>query len=366
MELKIKLQRLFKKTFQKLFIFFYGRIFYKENYNFLKENSANEIRKIYIDNLEYNCLIINNGVLYTDLVESVAVVTNNNLIPKANFQKVNNELVDDYKNVSLTKGTPRIRKKIDKTVVSLIQDASGKNYAHWLLDILPKLEILNKTIPTDTVDYFLLPELKYNFQYETLKILGIPTKKILNTKFNRHIKAKKLIIIDHPWYSKGTVHDEMINIHEWIIKWLRKKFLEFSDSKTKDLKLFIDRSDSIFNHCKLINANDVWNLLKKNGFQKLKLSSINFQEQVNLFNSADTIVGAHGAGLANTIFSKANTKIIEIKPKNHNNQFIKKISKVNNLNHKIITSNDIKLKDTNLSGDINVNIEELQKNLDSQ
>ena len=158
----------------------------------------------------------------------------------------------------------------------------------------------------------------------------------------------------------------MINIHEWSIKWLRNVFLKLGDTKTKNLKLFIDRSDSIFNHCQLINASDVWNLLEKNGFQKLKLSSINFQEQVNLFNSADTIVGAHGAGLANTIFSKAHTKIIEIKPKNHNNQFIKKISKVNNLNHKIMTSNDNKLKNTNLNGDINVDIEELQKNLDVQ
>ena len=112
----------------------------------------------------YNCFIINNGILYTDLVENVSIISNNNLIPGANFQKINNILVDDDKNISLVKGTPRIRKKINKTVVSLIQDASGKNYAHWLLDILPKLEILNKTISIDTVDYFLLPELKYNFQ----------------------------------------------------------------------------------------------------------------------------------------------------------------------------------------------------------
>lgn len=366
MKFKIKLQRLFKKIFQKIFIFFYGKIFYRNDYNFLLDNPKNEIKKVSIEGLIYNCFIINNGILYTDLVENVSIISNNNLIPGANFQKINNILVDDDKNISLVKGTPRIRKKINKTVVSLIQDASGKNYAHWLLDILPKLEILNKTISIDTVDYFLLPELKYNFQFQTLKILGIPSEKILNSKFHRHIKAKKLIIIDHPWYSKGSIHDEMINIHEWSIKWLRNVFLKLGDTKTKNLKLFIDRSDSIFNHCQLINASDVWNLLEKNGFQKLKLSSINFQEQVNLFNSADTIVGAHGAGLANTIFSKAHTKIIEIKPKNHNNQFIKKISKVNNLNHKIMTSNDNKLKNTNLNGDINVDIEELQKNLDVQ
>lgn len=365
MKFKIKLQRLFKKFFQKIFIILYGKIIYKSSYNFLLENPDNEIRKTCIENSNYNCFIINDGILYTDLVESVSVISNNYLIPGANFQKINNVLVDDIQNIVLTKGTPRIRKKIDKVIASLIQDASGKNYAHWLLDILPKLEILNKIFPIDDIDYFLLPELKYNFQFETLKILNIPLDKTLNSKYNRHIQAKKLIIIDHPWYFKNTVHNEMENIHEWSIKWLRNKFLKFANSSISDVKIFIDRSDSEFNHCQIVNSEEVWNFLKNKGFKRLKLNSINFEEQVNLFNSAKIIVGAHGAGLANTIFSKINTKVIEIRPNNHNNQFIKKISKVNNLNHKIIVSDDINLRETNNMGDIIVDLNKLKNNLDN-
>lgn len=365
MKIKKKLQQIFKKNIQKIFIFFHGRIFYENNYNFLKENSLNKIKKININNLNYSCYIIGNGILYTDLVESVSVISNKNLVPGANFQKINNILVNDDKNISLVKGTPRIKKKINGTVASLIQDASGKNYAHWLLDILPKLEILRKAISIDSVDYFLLPDLKYNFQYETLKSLNIPLKKMLNSRLNRHLQAKKLIVMDHPWYHKGSVHDEMVNIHEWTVKWLRTKFLKIVEYKAENLKIFIDRTDSIFDHCQIINSKDLWNLLKKKGFKKYKLSEINFNDQVNLFNSANTIVGAHGAGFANTIFSRPNTKIIEIKPIYHKNEYINKISKINNLNHKVIISEKIEINGIEEPGDIFVDLNNLEKILDA-
>jgi len=112
MKIKKKLQQIFKKNIQKIFIFFHGRIFYENNYNFLKENSLNKIKKININNLNYSCYIIGNGILYTDLVESVSVISNKNLVPGANFQKINNILVNDDKNISLVKGTPRIKKKL--------------------------------------------------------------------------------------------------------------------------------------------------------------------------------------------------------------------------------------------------------------
>ena len=75
MKFKIKLQRLFKKIFQKIFIFFYGKIFYRNDYNFLLDNPKNEIKKVSIEGLIYNCFIINNGILYTDLVENVSIIS---------------------------------------------------------------------------------------------------------------------------------------------------------------------------------------------------------------------------------------------------------------------------------------------------
>ena len=359
MKIKKKLQKYFKIFFQKLFILIYGKISVNINYNFLNNHSSNKLHEVIIDNLKYNCFKIKNGRIYTDLIESVAIISNNILIPGASYQKINGEFKNELENVCLKKGTPRIKIKKVGTLLALIQDASENNYTHWLIDILPRLKIFEKNNSIEKIDHFLLPELKYNFQYETLKILNIPLNKILSDKKNRHIQSETLIVTDHPWYKKGNVHDEVINMPEWIILWLREKFLKDAEYKNLSKKIYIDRSDSIFSHCKIINSEDVWKFLQKRGFTKIKLTEINFKNQVGLFNHANIIIGAHGAGLSNMIFSKSETKVIEIKPEYHVNDFFPRLSKINNLNYNKIVSKDLKLNIENKPGDIFVDLNDI-------
>ena len=44
-------------------------------------------------------------------------------------------------------------------------------------------------------------------------------------------------------------------------------------------------------------------------FGIFKLSKLNIFDQISLFNSAKLVVGLHGAGFANVMFCKKNTKI---------------------------------------------------------
>ena len=111
----------------------------------------------------------------------------------------------------------------------------------------------------------------------------------------------------------------------------------------------------------MINPEEVWGFLKDKGFKKLKLTEINFNEQVNLFNNANIIIGAHGAGLTNIIFSNPGTKIIKIQPKKQFNEFFKWVSKVNKLNYNRIVSKDLKLNIDNKPGDILVDIKDFEK-----
>ena len=361
MKIKKKLQKLFKLLFQKLFILIYGKISLDANYNFINENSTNKLHKVIIDGFSYNCLNIKNGRIYTDLLENVAVISNNILIPEGSYQKINSRLKKATDNVCLKKGTPRIKIKKNGKLLALIQDGSENNFSHWLLDVLPRLKIFEQNNSIEEIDYFLLPELKYSFQYETLKILNVPMHKILSDKKNRHIEAETLIVTDHPWYKKGYIHSEMINMPEWIINWLRQKFLIQAEYENLSKKIYIDRSDSLFNHCKIINSDQVWEFLKKKGFTKIKLTEINFKNQIGLFNSANTIIGAHGAGLSNMIFSNPNTNIIELQPKNFLNKFFTRVSKINNLNHHKIVSKNLKLNIDKKLGDILVDLNDIEK-----
>ena len=364
MKIKKKFQRVFKLFFQKLFVLVYGKISLDENYNFINEHSLNKLHKVTIDNYNYNCFNIKNGRIYTDLVENVAVISNNFLLPGACFQKINSSLKKTIDNVCLKKGTPRIKTKKNGKLLALIQDGSENNFSHWLLDILPRLKIFEQNNSIEEINYFLLPELKYSFQYETLKILNIPIHKVLSDKKNRHLESETLIVTDHPWYKKGYVHDEMINMPEWIINWLKLKFLNQAEYKDPSKKIYIDRSDSLFNHCKIINSDEVWQFLKKKGFTKIKLTEINFKNQVGLFNSANIIIGAHGAGLTNMIFSNPNTNIIEFQPENFLNNFFTRVSKINNLNYHKIVSKKLKLDIDKKLGDILVDLDDVERLLD--
>lgn len=361
MKIKKKFQNIFKLFFQRLFILIYGKVSLFKNNNFTNQNSINKLHKITIDNFNYNCFKIKNGRIYTDLIENVAVISKNILIPKASSQKINGILKNEEHNICLKKGTPRVKIKKDGKLLALIQDSSENNFSHWLLDILPRLKIFEQNYSIEEIDYFLFPELKYSFQYETLKILNIPIHKILSDVKNRHVEAETLFVTDHPWYKEGYVHDEMVNMPEWIITWLREKFLYHAEYKNLSDKIYIDRSDSLFNHCKIINSDEVWEFLKKKDFVKIKLTEISFKNQIGLFNSANTIIGAHGAGLSNIIFSNPNTKIIEFKPKKYPNKFFPRVSKINNLNYHKIVSKNLELNINEKLGDILVDLKDIEK-----
>ena len=54
------------------------------------------------------------------------------------------------------------------------------------------------------------------------------------------------------------------------------------------------------------------NYLIANGFQIINLEGYSLDEQVMLFSNAEFVIGFHGAGLANLVYSTARTSVLEI------------------------------------------------------
>ena len=123
-------------------------------------------------------------------------------------------------------------------------------------------------------------------------------------------------------------------------------------------KIFIDRSDSTENHCKLINNYEVKEFLKKNGFKILQLSKLKIIDQISIFRNCKEIIAPHGAGLANLTFCKSRTKVTELIPENIKNEEYKRVSKLNKLKHKFVYLKNIK---DNKIGDMYINLKLLKK-----
>ncbi|MEL6789825.1 MAG: glycosyltransferase family 61 protein [Pseudomonadota bacterium] len=77
-------------------------------------------------------------------------------------------------------------------------------------------------------------------------------------------------------------------------------------------KLYISRKDSA--RRRLVNEDTVETIFARNGFDIVTLEEKSLDEQVSLFHGAEVIVGPHGAGLANMVFCRRGTKVIELTP----------------------------------------------------
>ena len=336
--IKKKLQKYFKNFFYKIFFLFYGKI---KGKIIAKENRKIKIEKVFKEaNFEYNIFVIQDGRLYTDRIQDTAIIMNNFIIegPSHQLRPINNANVEQ--NIIFEKGTPRLKKKLNGTVISLLTGGGGNvNYSHWLFDVLPRLGIYETISSLAEINYFLFPNLEKKFQKETILALGLNYKKCLSSIKFRHISSNKIIVTDHPYCLNNDATQDINNIPLWISEWLKNKFSKFQirDQKSPS-KIYIDRSDSetdTKNLRKILNETELLNLLEQNNFKKVKLSKIEFSKQVQLFYNADIVVGLHGAGFSNIVFCKPGTKIVEFKNSDQIKQY-ENLALKNKLNYKSI------------------------------
>jgi len=357
-----------------IFIKIYGKIEKSINFN---EDSRINVKIINIEkNLSYNVYNITNGRLYTDRIQDTAILLENKIIEEASFQlrnaydnKIYNSKIVD--NIVFTKGTPRKLKNLNGSVLSLLTGGAGNNnYWHWLFDVLPRLALCEKNINLNDVDYFLLPDHIKKFQIETLNSLDIPKTKRLSSEKYRHVKAKKLIVTDHPVMIGTDATKGIMNMPHWISLWLKNNFIKDSAKNyNKNIKkIYIDRSDKTSNNLPLrliSNEDEVKKHLIMNDFTSIKLHETNFNEQVVLFNNAECIVGLHGGGFANLAFCKEGTRVIELRSTNAGKP-IENLAKKNNLNYSSIIVEAKQIKNFNFpnqQGSIQVPINSLIESL---
>ena len=365
------LQKIFKKTTYSIFLKIYGKI--EKSINCGEDNRI-KVKKINIDKeLTYRVYHILEGRLYTDRIHDTAALIDNKIIEEPSFQlRYKGPFIYNSKiknNIVFTKGTPRILKKLNGSVLSLLTGGGGnKNYWHWLFDVLPRLNLCDQTISLNKIDYFLLPDDIIKFQSETLDCLKIPKHKRLSSKKFRHIKAKELIITDHPVVITGNHTEDTHNIPAWIIKWTRSVFLNQNTAinKEKKNKIYIDRGDEknkSQSQRYISNEDEVKKYLSEKNFIFVKLHEISFKEQIDLFYNAECIVGIHGAGFANTVFCKNGTKIIELQS-THAGPMYESLAKKNNLNYTSIVG-EAEQDSSNQQGYIYIPINSLKKILEN-
>ncbi|MBD2461577.1 DUF563 domain-containing protein [Oscillatoria sp. FACHB-1407] len=192
--------------------------------------------------------------------------------------------------------------------VAVLSGLSGHVYFHWMLDILPRIEILrSQGIDLNAIDWFVINSQRHPFQQETLAHLGIPSEKMLESDRHPHIQADLLV----PSFPGALGWSQ-----PWALQFLRQRFLHLSaQNASTPRRIYISRSNARYR--RVLNEAEVIPMLRSHGFVAVTLESLSLVEQITLFANAEAIVAPHGSGLTNITFCQPNTSVIELVSPNY-------------------------------------------------
>ncbi len=179
---------------------------------------------------------------------------------------------------------------------------TSTNYFHWMLECLPRMRLLEKYIPI--LDGIVMPATLLPFHYESLAVLGVTPEKLIPCTAQMNVELENLFV---PKYFSRD------NPPTWLHKWYKENFLSAELEALERLprrKLYISRADAGIRRCD--NDDELSARLAKLGFERILLTGMSFMDQARLFFSAEKIVAHHGAGLANLVFCRPDTELLEI------------------------------------------------------
>ena len=202
--------------------------------------------------------------------------------------------------------------RIDGTVVVIADDVRPLNFCHWMVDWLPRLAFLGEQVRRPDV-YVAVPPLNADYQWETLRLCGIPRERVVQLGTMQGLHARKLLVPNdltvppHPGHKAAP----------WLTDYLRATlgygtFLAGIDGAPRRRKLYVSRGDAPAR--RVLNETELIARLALLGYEPVSLTDMPIARQIATFAGASHIVALHGAGLANIVFSDTSTTLVEIFP----------------------------------------------------
>ncbi|WP_161958337.1 glycosyltransferase family 61 protein [Natrarchaeobaculum sulfurireducens] len=175
------------------------------------------------------------------------------------------------------------------------------NYYHWMKETVPKLRYAREYESVTDIDItYLVPSDVPSWLDETLDLLDIPETKIERATAPVY-QIDRLLIPSFP--------DRKPRNYQWTRDVILNNASPDRDAIGAGNSIYISRKNAI--ERQVVNEREIATMLSKHGFERYFLENHTVQENVVLFNEADIVIGPHGAGLTDIIFS-SNVTVIEL------------------------------------------------------
>lgn len=194
-------------------------------------------------------------------------------------------------------------KRLTGTTLLFATSAGAHCYYHWMLEILPKLGMLEREgIPLNSIDHFLVREITAQWQLETLARFGIDRSRIVETANKPDWRCKRLLHID---LNCGI----NLKMHRFIPQWMKHLYPQETSNQPR-IKLYITRPAGVRRG--ISNEGEFLPLLHKAGFTVMPMEGLSVADQAALLARADVLMSPHGGALTNMVFCRPGIKVVEI------------------------------------------------------
>ena len=180
------------------------------------------------------------------------------------------------------------------------------NYYHWVVEGLLGLDILSRALGPDSNLKIVLPksmDICALFDHrDTLRAVGLDRREIVE------FSASPIRVREAIWLDSDLVQSMPA---PYLKDFQRRVAAQYAGLCSRKRRLLVARKGPTR---KIHNIDEVQAFLQRYDFETVFLEGMSAVDQILLFQSAEFIIGPHGAGLANLLFCEPGTKVIELAP----------------------------------------------------
>lgn len=176
---------------------------------------------------------------------------------------------------------------------------TGRNYFHWLLEAVSRWLLARDQIDADV--RMLVPKIG-PMERSALTAVGVPDDRIVVVPKCALLHVEELIVPPRGLRSSVRILPSATSA-------LRSVASSSGESRGR---FFVSRTEAW--RRRIDNEPEVRLVLERHGFEAIHSEKLDVARQIELFSTAEVVLGLHGAGLANFVFAPPGATLVELQP----------------------------------------------------